>query len=436
VSVLNKTKLKTFYNRLEDRPLDPALDDDAVLYEPYLEQQPDHDPIRQLATRISWSEAASVNLLSGQRGSGKSTELRRLRKYLQEEEGCVVLLCDMRDYLNLTKPVEITDFLISLMVGVNLEIRRRYQSDPGRRSYWERLIEFLQREVKIEDLTLEGELGGGKIGISASLKDDPSFKACLQDHLKGHVSRIVKQAQEFTEEAMQFIRNQEHDPDKKVVLLVDSVEQIRGVGEEAQKVHHAVAELFSAHADKLRLPMLHVVYTIPPYLTPLAPGLGAVLGGNSLCNLPSVHIRNRDGRPDPNGLDTMRHILRRRYADYSTVFSDDQVDRMTLATGGDFRNFFRLVRDCLIKASASAQLPVADTVVTDAENHLLRDMLPIAEDDKVWLRKIAATKAPELSSNDRLPQLARFFDTHLVLNYRNGEDWYDIHPLLNAEIGS
>jgi energy-coupling factor transporter ATP-binding protein EcfA2 len=166
MSILNKTKLKTFFNRLEDRPLDPALDADAALYEPYLERQPEHDPIRQLATRISWSEAASVNLLSGQRGSGKSTELRRLRKYLQEEEGCVVLMCDMRDYLNLTKPVEVTDFFISLMVGLNLEIRRRYNQDPGKESYWERLIGFLQQEVKIKDLTLEGELGSGKIGIN------------------------------------------------------------------------------------------------------------------------------------------------------------------------------------------------------------------------------------------------------------------------------
>ncbi len=62
-----------------------------------------------MATRISWSDAAGVNLFSGQRGSGKSTELRRLRHML-DRKGCEVFLCDMRDYMNLTKPVEITDF--------------------------------------------------------------------------------------------------------------------------------------------------------------------------------------------------------------------------------------------------------------------------------------------------------------------------------------
>ena len=31
-----------------------------------------------------------------------------------------------------------------------------------------------------------------------------------------------------------------------------------------------------------------------------------------------------------------------------------------------------------------------------------------------------------------LPSLSRFFDTHLVLFYRNGEEWYDVHPLVGS----
>ena len=78
---ISTTKLRNFFNQLQDRPLEP----DDPFYENFLERQPEHDPIRELATRIFWSDDASVNLLSGQRGSGKSTELRRLRKYLMDE---------------------------------------------------------------------------------------------------------------------------------------------------------------------------------------------------------------------------------------------------------------------------------------------------------------------------------------------------------------
>lgn len=423
-------ELETFYNQLDDHPLEP----DDAFYEDFYERQPEHDPIQQLATQILWSKAASVNLLSGQRGSGKSTELRRLRKKLTDK-GCVVLLCDMRDYLNLTQPLEITDFFISLMVSVNLEAQVVLGKDFGKKSYWDRLITFLNQEVKIGDLKLEGNIGGGKIGISASLKDDPTFKARLQEHLRGHVFKVVKQAHDFAMEIVQWIRDEVGDPNQKVVLLIDSMEQIRGVGKQASEVYQSVENLFSAHADKLDIPLLHVVYTIPPYLTTLAPNLGRILGGNSACNLPSVHIRDRAGTPDPTGLAIMRSILHRRYPSYQEIFPDSQVDRMALVTGGDFRNFFRLLRDALVKASGTLALPVPDRIVTDAENHLLRDMLPIAEDDREWLKKIGESKAPKLPSDSELSRLARFFDTHLVLNYRNGEDWYDVHPLLRREIG-
>ena len=35
---------------------------------------------------------------------------------------------------------------------------------------------------------------------------------------------------------------------------------------------------------------------------------------------------------------------------------------------------------------------------------------------------------------EELPRLARFLDTSLVLNYHNGDDWYDVHPLIRQEI--
>jgi len=70
-----------------------------------------------------------------------------------------------------------------------------------------------------------------------------------------------------------------------------------------------VENLFSVHADSLRLDLLHVVYTIPPYLIPLAPGLGRYLGGAVVENLPSVHVFNQDGSEDSRGLKILKDIV-------------------------------------------------------------------------------------------------------------------------------
>ena len=62
------------------------------------------------------------------------------------------------------------------------------------------------------------------------------------------------------------------------------------------------------------------------------------------------------------------------------------------------------------------------------------EFLPIANDDAQWLAGVARTHQAELQSLDRLPALARIFDTHLVLCYRNGDDWYDVHPLVAEQV--
>ena len=84
----------------------------------------------------------------------------------------------------------------------------------------------------------------------------------------------------------------------------------------------------------------------------------------------------------------------------------------------------------------TGQLPVSDTLITDAEDAVRGDMLPIADDDRAWLRKITASHKPELPSLDALPDFARLQEGKYVLHYRNGEDWYDVHPLLRAEVKS
>ena len=343
--------------------------------------------------------------------------------------------------MNLTTSVDVTDFFISVIGALSDQFSDRFGHDPAEESYWERVSKFLTTEVKLTEINLEGGAGGFKAGIKASLKDDPTFRKRLQDRAKGHVARLTQQAQEFATAIVEDVRRMEHDENKKVVLLVDSVEQIRGVGDDAENVYKSVENLFSGHADKLHLPLLHVIYTIPPYLTPITPGLGRQLGGGTICNLPSVHIRKRNMEAntceeDPYGLEVMREIIGRRCSAWQDFFSQDQINHIAAMTGGDLRDFFRMTRECLVKAAIDDQTRVTDDIVTDAENQLRRDMLPIAREDLKWLKGIACTKDPNLDVIRDLPRLARFFDTHLVLNYRNKDDWYDIHPLLQSVVGS
>src|SRR5512142_370878 len=99
--------LRLFYQNLGERPLHPDQMQYVRLYDS--SQGLVHaDPVDQLATVIEWTESESVQLFSGFRGTGKTTELHRLAALLSSR-GCIVALCDMEDYFNLSTPVDISD---------------------------------------------------------------------------------------------------------------------------------------------------------------------------------------------------------------------------------------------------------------------------------------------------------------------------------------
>lgn len=416
-----KTRLlRGFYNQLEDRPLERH---DPV-YVPLREGKP-NDPIAMLATQIGFREAAGVNLLSGQMGSGKSTELRRLDAVL-DAQGYVVFFSDMRQYMNMSSSVEITDFLISLMAALADQLEARFGSDLRKEEPWTRFLNFLRTEVDLQEVGVEKG-----ITLRAALTSDPSFKRRLQDHFRFHVTRLVKEAKDFADAVVGHVRDVRGEPDLRVVFIVDSLEQIRGVGADADEVYRSLENVFSVHADALRFRLLDVVYTVPQWLIPRAPNVGRKLG-SGVHSLPVIHVyQHRSRDPDPQGLAIMREIVERRLRNWETVFLPHQIDRMALSAGGDLRDFLYLLRFCLVSAGAAgADLPISDEIVTQSENDMRRSMLPISGEDVRWLRTIAESKNSQLDSIDALPSLSRFFDNKLVLNYRNGDDWYDVHPLI------
>jgi hypothetical protein len=166
--------LRNLYKSLSGKgalPLDPG----DPYYVPILQATPEKDPILMLWQRLDWSESESVNLLTGFRGNGKSTELRRLRQLLQERSGAKVFLVNMADFLLMTKPLELSDFVLSLMTALG----RAVEEDTGLRalthSYWERLQRFLTSEVKLEKLDLDLTKAGAPAKLGLKLKNEPDF---------------------------------------------------------------------------------------------------------------------------------------------------------------------------------------------------------------------------------------------------------------------
>jgi hypothetical protein len=208
------------------------------------------------------------------------------------------------------------------------------------------------------------------------------------------------------------------------------------------EVFKSAETLFSSHADKLRFPFLNIVYTVPPYLSALAGGLGAYYSGGRIYSLPSVHIykccpkAGETPESHDDGLNKLIEIVTKRFPAWGDFFYKHQLIRLAKSSGGDLRDYFRMLRNAVTRAASLANLPFEDEILANAEDAVRNDMLPMAEDDREWLKKVNKSHKPELKNLDALPDFARLQQGKYLLHYRNGEDWYDVHPLLQSEVAS
>ncbi len=418
----DKTFLRDFFRAVADRALEP----DDHCYVPLYGDEgiADDDPVELLARGIEWTPGASAQLFSGFRGTGKSTELRRLRRRLREA-GYLVVLCDMEDFINLSTPIDISDFLMALAgaFGEALKAPELLGEDVAHESYWERLGAFLTRtRVDVEELNLKPDFD-----IKAALKCDPTFKQRLQQRVAGHLEELAEDVRQYLRHMAR--RLQERHDDAEVVLLIDSMEHLRGTSANAAEVHRSVETVFAGHADKLHLPHVHVVYTVPPYLEMRYP-MGGLYAPGSLQVLPAVKLREDSGAENRPSFDALERVVRSR-GDWRKLLGERQVlDELIRHSGGHLRALLRLLTEVIRRAH---RLPVPARTIEAAVHQVRNELLPIANDDARWLRRVVETRPRRLESTDS-SRVARLCDSQMLVCYRNGKEWHDVHPLLREYV--
>jgi hypothetical protein len=433
--------LKGVAGVLKDRPLQPGSD----YYEPIHQSLDEDDPVWLVRRQIEFGDRESLQLFSGFRGAGKSTELLRLKQDL-EKEGYFVLYADALDYVNPAEPVDVSEMLMVLAGSFSDALEKDAVAVPGD-PFWKRArdylsgldVHFTEAHLKLEVNSPAREvLGGIKAGIDlkAQIKDGSNFRTSLQRFLSTRIGEMKGQVDRFFEQAVTEIRRT-HGKDKQIVFIFDQLEQLRGSYQTWQAVIRGVQELFSIHIDRLKLPYVHAVYAVPPWLKFLLPTEAP------LTILPTVHLWNNDPqrtRYEP-GWTKFRSLVRRRLGEQGIVrlfgpdglADDGPVDRLIGVCGGHVRDLLRLLQSVVIRARA---MPVDSHVIDAVINAARRDLLPIALEDARWLHAIGRSQDTGMpdTGEHAVERLSNFLDTHRVIYFVNGSAWYDIHPLLRDEV--
>ncbi len=421
---------RDFYRAVRDEPLD--LDDQR--YVPIYENLPvDEDPVKLLGRQIFLQlEPTSAHLLSGYRGSGKSTELRRLRSKL-EEAGYTVVAVDMDDYLNMTAPVDITDLLLVLAGALGETVARDGLASPADlgESWWDRLTGFFTRsKVQLDEVTAGIDIAGFTAGLKANIQTDPSFQRRLQSALAGHLGALAKEVRDYVKRIADAVNAAQQS--EGIVFLVDSIEHLTDTATTGTQVQESVQVVFAQHAEQLHLPGLHTIYTIPPHLQILERGRLSDGFGGGISTLTAVKVADREGLVHASGVAMMREVLTRRMLKWDRLFDEVSLGRLIAASGGHLRDYMLLLREAITRSTSFDDDPAA--LADQAIRQVQRDFRLITRPQAEWLKQLADTGQPPQESDEDLTQLARFSDLHLVLAYRNHEEWYGVHPLARPEV--
>jgi hypothetical protein len=282
----------------------------------------------------------------------------------------------------------------------------------------------------------------GEIGLQAgadlklNLETSPTFRQLLRQKLANRIGEIKRDVDRFFEDGVKAIQTKHGAKVPGVVFLFDQMEQIRGMLSNEQSVIDSVARLFAQHLKRLEIPYLHMVYTVPPWLKFVLPNAVQIQ------MLPSIRQWNNDTKRSEYkpGWKALRSLVHRRFSDgdFQKFFGakgpqHDRADELIAVCGGHFRDLLILLREAVRR---TPHLPVTEDAIVNAITAVRGNYLPIAIDDAKWLNEIEHVRDTVLpnTSPANVNRLTRFLDTHFVLYFTNGKEWYDIHPLIRDEV--
>jgi len=366
---------------------------------------------KSLARQIRRADRAYLQkLVTGHRGSGKSTELLRLKAQL-EHDGFFTIYLDVEDLLDL---VEIDYLDVLLVIARVVEQASREAGfklpydllDDLYEWFADKVIETDERQALTSQLKTQAE-GKLEIPLIAHLL------ARFTGEIQTASSRRVNTRHQLARELPVFIsklnvllgavRTQAQKADfTDIVVIVDGLEKMHYnlLGEDKTSTH---ANLFLHHAEQLKAPECHIIYTVPMSLAFNA-NLHDVF---DMVVLPMV-------KTDQEGLDKLKQIIAVR-ADVDNLFTHPaHLNELLRVSGGVVRDLMHLIR----LASDTDEAQIGQEEVLYAINTLSKDY------DRT-LRNLDLEALRFVHENQRIPadeKFERLLNLRIILEYGSDDD--------------
>ncbi|WP_316966783.1 Cdc6/Cdc18 family protein [Candidatus Methanocrinis natronophilus] len=351
-------------------------------------------------------------LFVGSRGNGKSTELNRLSELL--EDHLLIVPFSIRDKLNLYD-IEYSDILLIVAAEIykNVSEYVRFSDELSKYldTWYEKVIE------NERSLGLSGEVKTGfsafVLNVTGKMKTEASTREVTRKVIQPQLSDLIYAVNKIIIEA-------EEKLDKNILVIIDDLDKVNLEKGE---------ELFYKHGAELTSPICRIIYTIPqPLLFSNKIRQIVLQYFDGRIDLGNINIYNRNGQLDLGGCDLMKQVALKRMDE--SLISKDALNLAVKYSAGVMTEFIRIIRSAGNIADTDNRgridVPDVEQAIADTKNDYIRILNP---QDIEILKNVMKTKGKVGGEKfqDLLFSLA-------ILEYSNGEAWYDIHPAIKRII--
>jgi hypothetical protein len=377
----------------------------------------------EIAKRIEFSKVPVCELFTGLRGTGKSTELRRLLARLGDPKraNLLTVLVDADDVLDLTQEIDVSDLLSFVLYGAEAEVLRKEGKDPRDRGDgpFKRLWTWLTT-TDVELAKVSAEPFG--VGFELDFRHNPTLRARVRATVSNHLSSFVKRVRE---ELVALEERAKAAGFAGLFVLFDSLEKLRGSSANWIEVLASAERVFGGGAMHVALPV-HVLYTVPP-------ALFRRVSDPPISFMPMIKVRSQDGEVHKPGMDVIIELITRRIPSdaLAELFGEgkerERIRQIGLWAGGYPREIIRVLQAVLVEE----QFPVS---FDQLEKVLFRSGIQyrgIAHGSGAlaWLGSVARNK--KLVTTPADAEAADFLlGTNLIIRYLNDDEWFDVHPAI------
>ena len=381
--------------------------------------------VQHIAELITWRIENSEpgmqvkQLFTGHRGSGKTTELLRLQQELEKSRFFTIYI-DVEELLDLGS-LSYLDVLMAMAKEVEAELARKEMPLSAELlnsiAQWfsDRIIEETKSREMAGSISTKATAGSeiplfAKFFAStmASVKAGSSQRETIRTALKRELSVFMDRLNLLIDTAREKVKD---NGCQDIVLIVDGMEKMHyELNSDGVSTH---TDLFIRHAEQLRAPQCHIIYTVP---VSLAYDQNLITDFDDIEILPMV-------RTDSKGIATLIELVEQRM-DTQLIFSDpDLLERLVRTSGGVVRELMHLIRMSLETRSEQISAADVDRAISNLRKLYAR---LIRESDIDYFRRIQRNHHIQVGDEEA----GRLLHQRLVLEYQNGDLWADLHPIV------